>query len=104
MTVFWRPVARLPASGNAGTAVSLGRRRMLAVMPRCGRRARLGRAAPEAPARIQLATLETGFQWAMAEPQWTRQRAMAWQPAVAALERLLEAVTATVVTTAGQPS
>jgi uncharacterized membrane protein YccC len=60
--------------------------------------------APQARARIQLATLETGFQWAMAEPQWTRQRAMAWQPAVAALERLLEAVTATAVTTAGQPS
>jgi hypothetical protein len=40
----------------------------------------------------------------MAEPQWIRQRAMAWQPAVAALERLLDTVTATAVTTAGQPS
>ena len=39
----------------------------------------------------------------MAEPQWTRQRAMAWQPAVAALERLLDTVTATAVTTAGKP-
>jgi uncharacterized membrane protein YccC len=59
--------------------------------------------APQARARIQLATLQTRFQWAMAEPQWTRQRAMAWQPALAALERLLETVTATAVTTAGQP-
>jgi uncharacterized membrane protein YccC len=55
-------------------------------------------------ARIQLATLETEFKRAMAEPQWTRQRVMAWQPAVAALERLLEIVTATAVTTAWQPS
>jgi uncharacterized membrane protein YccC len=60
--------------------------------------------APHAAARIQLATLETEFQRAMAEPRWTRQRAIAWQPAVAALERLLEAVTATAVTTAGQSS
>ena len=52
---------------------------------------------------MQLATLQTEFQRAMAEPQWTRQRAMAWQPAVAALERLLDTVTATAVTTAGQP-
>ena len=59
--------------------------------------------APHARARIQLATLETEFQRAMAEPQWTRQRAIAWQPATAALERLLEAVTATAVTTSGQP-
>jgi uncharacterized membrane protein YccC len=60
--------------------------------------------APHARARSQLATLETDFQRAMAEPQWTRQRAIAWQPAVAALERLLDTVTATAVTTAGQPS
>jgi uncharacterized membrane protein YccC len=60
--------------------------------------------APHAAARIQLATLQTEFQRAMAEPRWTRQRAIAWQPAVAALERLLETVTATAVTTAGQPS
>jgi len=40
----------------------------------------------------------------MAEPRWTRQRALAWQPAMAALERLLETVTATAVSTAGQPS
>jgi uncharacterized membrane protein YccC len=60
--------------------------------------------APHARARSQLATLETDFQRAMAEPQWTRQRATAWQPAMAALEPLLEAVTATAVTTAGQPS
>jgi len=59
--------------------------------------------APHARARIQLATLQTEFQRAMAEPQWIRQRAMAWQPAVAALERLLDTVTATAVTTAGQP-
>ena len=60
--------------------------------------------APHARARAQLATLQTEFQRAMAEPQWTRQRAIAWQPAVAALEQLLETVTATAVTTAGQPS
>jgi uncharacterized membrane protein YccC len=60
--------------------------------------------APHVRARIQLATLQTQFQRAMAEPQGTRQRAVAWQPAVAALERLLEAVTATAVTTAAQPS
>jgi uncharacterized membrane protein YccC len=59
--------------------------------------------APHARARIQLATLQTEFQRAMAEPQWTRQRVIAWQPAVAALERLLDTVTATAVTTAGQP-
>jgi uncharacterized membrane protein YccC len=59
---------------------------------------------PHARARKQLATLQTEFQWAMAEPRWTQQRAMAWQPALAALERLLETVTATAVTTAGQPS
>ena len=59
--------------------------------------------APHSRARVQLATLQTEFQRAMAEPQWTRQRAMAWQPAVAALERLLDTVTATAVTTAGQP-
>jgi len=60
--------------------------------------------APQARARIQLATLQTEFQRAMAEPRWTRQRALAWQPAMAALERLLETVTATAVSTAGQPS
>ena len=60
--------------------------------------------APHNRARTQLATLQTDFQRAMAEPQWTRQRAIAWQPALAALERLLETVTATAVTTAGQPS
>ena len=59
--------------------------------------------APHARARIQLATLQTEFQRAMAEPQWIRQRAMAWQPAMAALERLLDTVTAIAVTTAGQP-
>jgi hypothetical protein len=60
--------------------------------------------APHARARVQLATLQTEFQRAMAEPQWTRERAIAWPPAVAALERLLETITATAVTTAGQPS
>jgi uncharacterized membrane protein YccC len=59
--------------------------------------------APHARARVQLATLRTEFQRAMAEPQWTRQRVIAWQPAVAALEQLLETITATAVTTAGQP-
>jgi uncharacterized membrane protein YccC len=59
--------------------------------------------APHARARVQLATLQTEFQRAMAEPQWTRQRVMAWQPAMAALEQLLDTVTATAVTTAGQP-
>jgi uncharacterized membrane protein YccC len=59
--------------------------------------------APHARARVQLATLHTEFQRAMAEPQWTRQRVMAWQPAMAALERLLDTVTATAVTTAGEP-
>ena len=59
--------------------------------------------APHKRARRQLATLRIEFQQAMAEPQGTRQRAMAWQPALAALERLLETVTATTVTTAGQP-
>ena len=54
-------------------------------------------------ARTGVATLQTQFQQAMAEPQWTRQRAAAWQPALAALERLLDTVTATAVTTAGQP-
>jgi hypothetical protein len=38
----------------------------------------------------------------MAEPQRFRERAMVWWPAVAALERLLEAVTATAVTVAWQ--
>jgi hypothetical protein len=33
----------------------------------------------------------------MAEPQWTRERVAAWEPAVAALGRLLETVTATAV-------
>jgi uncharacterized membrane protein YccC len=60
-------------------------------------------AAPHARARTQLATLQTGLQQAMAEPQWTQQRAMAWRPAAVALERLLDIVTATAVTTAGQP-
>jgi hypothetical protein len=48
--------------------------------------------------------MQTEFQRAMAEPPWIQQRAIAWRPAVAALERLLETVTATAVTTAGQPS
>jgi uncharacterized membrane protein YccC len=58
--------------------------------------------APHRRARTQLGTLQTRFQQAMAEPQWTRQRAMAWQPALAALDRLLDTVTATAVTTAGR--
>jgi uncharacterized membrane protein YccC len=60
-------------------------------------------AVPHARARTQLATLQTELQQAMAEPQWTRQRAMAWCPAVVALERLLDTVIATAVTTGGQP-
>ncbi len=59
---------------------------------------------PHARARVQLATLETEFQQAMAEPQRTREQAIACQPTAAALERLLETVTAAAVTTAGQPS
>jgi uncharacterized membrane protein YccC len=59
--------------------------------------------APHKRARTRVATLRTQFQQAMAEPQWTRQRAAAWQPALAALEGLLDTVTATAVTTAGQP-
>ena len=59
--------------------------------------------APHVRARRQLAALQTEFQRATAEPRWVRQRAMAWQPAMAALERLLETVTATAVTAAGQP-
>jgi uncharacterized membrane protein YccC len=58
--------------------------------------------APHSHARIQLASLQDEFQQAMTEPQWTRQRAIAWQPAMAALERLLNTVTATAVTAAGQ--
>jgi hypothetical protein len=60
-------------------------------------------ATPHARARTQLATLQTELQQAMAEPQWTQQRAVAWRPAVVALERLLDTITATAVTTAGQP-
>jgi uncharacterized membrane protein YccC len=60
-------------------------------------------AVPHARARTQLATLQTELQQAMAEPQWTQQRAMAWRPAEVALEQLLDAVTATAVTNAGQP-
>jgi uncharacterized membrane protein YccC len=60
--------------------------------------------APYTHARVQLVALQTDFQRAMAEPQWTRQRVMAWRPAVVALERLLETVTTTAVTTAGHPS
>jgi uncharacterized membrane protein YccC len=59
--------------------------------------------AQHAYARRQLAALQTGIQRAMAEPQPVRQRAMAWWPAVTALERLLDAVTATAVTAAGTP-
>jgi uncharacterized membrane protein YccC len=58
--------------------------------------------APHAQARRQLAALQTELQRAMAEPQRFRERAMVWWPAVAALERLLEAVTATAVTVAWQ--
>jgi uncharacterized membrane protein YccC len=58
---------------------------------------------PHARARRQLAGLQTELQRAMAEPQWTRQRVMVWQPAVAALERLLEAVTAAAVPAAEPP-
>jgi uncharacterized membrane protein YccC len=59
--------------------------------------------APHKRARTRVATLQTQFQQAMAEPQWTRQRAAAWRPALGALEGLLDTVTATAVTTAGQP-
>ena len=59
--------------------------------------------APHKRARMQVANLQTQFQQAMAEPQWTKQRATAWQPPLAALDRLLDTVTATAVTTAGQP-
>jgi uncharacterized membrane protein YccC len=58
--------------------------------------------APHNHARVRLAALQTEFQRALAEPQWIRQRAMTWQPAVAALERLLDTVTATAVTIAGR--
>ncbi len=58
---------------------------------------------PHTRASRQLATLLAEFQQAMAEPQWVRRRVMAWQPALAALERLLQTVTATAVTTAGHP-
>jgi uncharacterized membrane protein YccC len=58
--------------------------------------------APHSDARIRLASLQTEFERAMTEPLWARQRAIAWQPPMAALERLLNAVTATAVTAAGQ--
>jgi uncharacterized membrane protein YccC len=58
---------------------------------------------PHARARRQLAALQTEFQRAMAEPQSVRQRAVAWQPAMAVLEQLLEAVTAAAVAAGGPP-
>jgi uncharacterized membrane protein YccC len=60
-------------------------------------------ASAHARARKQVAALRIDFQRALAEPQRVRQRVAAWWPAVIALEWLLEAVTATAVTTAGQP-
>jgi uncharacterized membrane protein YccC len=54
-------------------------------------------------ARKQAAALRVDFQRALAEPQHVRHQVVAWWPAVVALEWLLEAVTATAVTTAGQP-
>jgi uncharacterized membrane protein YccC len=56
-----------------------------------------------ARARKQVAALRMDFQRALAEPQRIRQRVTAWWPAVIALEWLLESVTATAVTVAGQP-
>lgn len=55
-----------------------------------------------ARARKQVAALRIDFQRALAEPQRVRQQVTAWWPAVIALEWLLEAVTATAVTAAGQ--
>jgi uncharacterized membrane protein YccC len=58
--------------------------------------------APHSSARLQLAGLQTEFQRAMTEPLWARQRAIAWQPSMAALERLLNTVTAAAVAASGQ--
>jgi uncharacterized membrane protein YccC len=60
-------------------------------------------ARAHAHARGQLPALRVEFQRALAEPRRVRDRVMSWYPAVVALEQLVEAVTATVVTAAAQP-
>jgi len=59
--------------------------------------------AAHAQARRQLAALRVEFQRATAEPPRLRRAVTAWYPAMVALEWLLEAITATAVTAAGQP-
>jgi uncharacterized membrane protein YccC len=61
-------------------------------------------AATHARARSRQAALAIDFQRALAEPQPVRRRVTAWWPAIVALEQLLEAVTATAVTSANSPT
>jgi uncharacterized membrane protein YccC len=60
-------------------------------------------ASAHARARRKHAALDVEFQRVLAEPPRVREQVTAWWPAVVALGQLLEAVTATAVTTAGQP-
>jgi uncharacterized membrane protein YccC len=63
---------------------------------------RLPGTAIHAQARRQLAAMRVEFQRALAEPPRLRRAVTAWYPAIVALEWLLEAITATSVTAAGQ--
>jgi uncharacterized membrane protein YccC len=60
-------------------------------------------ASAHADARRRLATLGIELQCVLAEPERVQRRVVAWWPSVVALERLLDAITATAVTAAGEP-